>query len=93
LQERQCANVMITNDHCLQSPVRVPCYYRRLKIYRVFNVMSDTVVSCTNIPLETPLARLVTADPSIGVIERDYSARMNGLSRERRLIENVAGQS
>jgi hypothetical protein len=27
-----------------------------------------------NIPLETPLARLVTADLAIGVIERDYSA-------------------
>ena len=30
---------------------------------------------CTSIPLDTPLARLVTADPSIGVIERDHSAR------------------
>src|SRR5882757_1330816 len=39
----------------------------------------DVVDWCTSIPLDTPLARLVTADPSIGVIERDQSAGMKGL--------------
>jgi hypothetical protein len=28
---------------------------------------------CTKIPLDTPLARLVTADPAIEVIERDIA--------------------
>jgi hypothetical protein len=30
---------------------------------------------CTKIPLDTPLARLVTADPAIEVIERDIVLR------------------
>jgi len=29
---------------------------------------------CTKIPLDTPLERLVTADPAIEVIERDFCA-------------------
>jgi len=34
---------------------------------------------CTKIPLDTPLERLVTADPAIGVIERDIPQGVNGL--------------
>jgi len=34
----------------------------------------DVVDWCTKIPLDTPLARLVTADPTLGVIEHDLSA-------------------
>src|SRR5712664_3872691 len=34
---------------------------------------------CTKIPLDTPLARLVTADPAFVVIEHDILQGMNGL--------------
>jgi hypothetical protein len=37
--------------------------------------MRGTVCFCTSIPFDTALTRLVTADLSIGVIERDLSAR------------------
>jgi hypothetical protein len=69
-----CANAIITNNHGFQSPIHVPRYYHRSKIHRVFNVMLEALGSCTKIPLDTPLARLVTADPTLGVIERDLSA-------------------
>ena len=67
IQALSCANVIITNDHCLQAPVHVPCYFYRLKIHRVFNVMREAIDSCTKIPLATPLARLVTAGGEGGI--------------------------
>jgi hypothetical protein len=39
----------------------------------------DVVDWCISIPLDTPLERLVTADPVIGVIESDFRQGMNGL--------------
>ena len=41
---------------------------------------------CTGIPLDTPLAGLVTADPAIEVIERDIVQRLCGQ------IEGLANQ-
>src|SRR3981189_3088673 len=37
----------------------------------MFNMISEFVGWCTKIPLDTPLSRLATADPAIGVIEHD----------------------
>jgi hypothetical protein len=71
IQALSCANVIITNDHCLQSPVEVPCCNYRLEIHRAFNVMREAIDSCTSIPLDTLLARLVTADTGTGMIEHD----------------------
>jgi len=34
-------------------------------------MLVGSVCSCTKIPLDTPLARLVTADPAIEMIEHD----------------------
>jgi hypothetical protein len=54
---RPCANVMITNHHPLQSPVRVPYYYHYLKIDRMFNVMRDAMGSCIKCRLAILLGR------------------------------------
>lgn len=65
---------MVTNDHCLQSPVHVPCYYHRLKIQRAFNMMREEIDSCTTIPLDTLYARAIMVHQSRAVITRDYDA-------------------
>jgi hypothetical protein len=45
-----------------------------LQIHLLSTRYSRRAASCTRIPLSTPLARLVTPDLAVGVIERDHSA-------------------
>jgi hypothetical protein len=50
-----------------------------LQIHLLSKRYSRRAGLCTKIPLDTPLVRLVTADPAIVVIEHDIPQGMNGL--------------
>jgi hypothetical protein len=66
---------MTQRDTDEQSPLTVPMHAPRSRhaaknLCFVTYIMA-TLCSCTKIPLDTPLARLVTVDPAIEMIEHD----------------------
>ena len=48
------------------APNRRPLAYNSGRKSNPINLFSRAVIWRTNIPLDTPLARLVTADPAVG---------------------------
>jgi hypothetical protein len=74
-KDTECTRVFVTIEHEKPIPDPYPVDLGNQTCIGELMGTRDVVDWCTSIPLDTPLARLVTADPSIRVIERDHSAR------------------
>jgi len=80
---------MIMKERALQSPIHVPFVFGANYKPMHYKCLRRRDCFCTSIPLDTPLARLVTADPGTEIIEHDLVSETRCLDRSERGVRGA----